>query len=1302
VTGRGPLEDDANRDGDPIDPVPPPGPATTRARFGELLTELRRRSGRTLRDLAGEIGSSASTLSGWLRAERLPFPSQQPVFAELLSALGVTDLDPWLDTLARLRDEGLRRRDEQPPYRGLESFQRADADRFFGRDVLVARLRALVRELADGRGPRLLLVVGASGAGKSSVLHAGLLATLEEVGTSVAALTPGSDPMARLAAAVGRTAASLGDAPATAPEHETEDAEPTPAVVVVDQVEELFTTCDDPDERDRFLAALEALGTPADAPTTGAVVVLGLRSDFYPELVRAGRLTAAVEAGQVVVGPMSADELERAIVEPAARAGWSVDDDLIGLLRHDFLPRSSTDGAYDPGALPLLSHALLETWRGASRKRLTVADYLATGGIDGAVERSAEQVHDELGPDEQRLARRLFLRLVHLGDATVPTRRPLPFGELDDLDDPGDGQEAAHSARSVASRFVDARLLTADDVSIRISHDALLGAWARLGGWVEDSREDLLVQRRITEAARLWDDGDRDPSLLASGARLAALRAWVDARPEHLPLTATERAFVAASSAQADAAAEEERRRSRRLRLLVAATSVLAVLAAGLAAVAGWSRSEAIEARDDAESRQLALLAERVAESDPSLAAQLAVTSYDVATTSEARSALLELAAAPRAARSVGAEGGFTLAVAPSGGLVAASDPASPAVLVSHLPHGRHGTIELASTLPLSDTTAEVRAMRFIHGGTVLVVGTDRGEVELWDLATPDAPERLGILPEGSGGVILALRTDLAGTTLLAAGTVGGVLRWDLTDPAAPVTLPPLPYDPAIHGLAAHPDGRHVVVGDEAGSVTIWALDGADEPVATVLEAPDDLVWSVDLAPDGSRLAVGLRSGRARVWDTSTLTEPEELVLDADGFDSWVNAVAFSGNGRYLAAGSSGNTVRLWATDTWQAVRSLPHPTPVSGVGFTEDGGAVVSAATDGVTRVWSLYTALPVGLPAGIWSIEPSEDGTRLLASSGAGGAIWDVPDPTGRPRSVAALAPREDGPLLSGAAAMRADGHLVASGTREGPVLLHEVADDGAARLLEEELTGPPGLVDTLAFGPDGRYLAGGGGDGAVHVWDLDTPEEPVAVARFEAVGGVVNRVVWSPRQPLLAAGGSEAGARLFDLADPSSPRSLGELDPSGGDVYGIAFAPDGEEVAVAGTSGTVRRFDLTDPAAPRAVATLAGPVGRIMDLAYRPDGEAIAAAVADGTTWVWDLTGSTTPERWATFRRSGTAMFSVAYHPSGDLLWASGADGELRGYLTDPEVARERLCAGIGTPITEVEWPRYLLDRHYEPPC
>jgi transcriptional regulator with XRE-family HTH domain len=495
---------------------------STRAELGELLTNLRRRSTYSLRDLAAVIGSSPSTLSGWCRAENLPFPSQHEVFREMLRTLGVEDTDPWMDALLRVRDGTAGRAARgAPPYRGLESFGPDDADRFFGREALVHEAHERWRSLVvDGGRANLLALVGPSGSGKSSLLQAGLRPRLESDGTRCAVMTPGPTPLDRLDTLVA-------EADEAAPHAPGQDGQ----VVVVDQLEELFTVCQDPEQRVRFLDRLEELADPA---TPGGVIV-SLRIDFYAPLVATGRLVPSLQHAQVLVGPMHRDELLRAIVGPAERVGMSVDDDLVALMLRDFVPSGAIGAHHDAGALPLLSHALLETWQRARRGRMTVADYHAAGGIDGAIERSAEVVYAELTDEQRRLTRQLFLRLVHLQGDTLATRRGATYEELDGLTSGGDestaagdgadestavgdGADVVHAdLADVLERFVDARLVTAHRTTVQITHEALLAAWPRLRTWIEEDRDSLRLHRDLTEAARTWHDSDRDPSTWHGG-----------------------------------------------------------------------------------------------------------------------------------------------------------------------------------------------------------------------------------------------------------------------------------------------------------------------------------------------------------------------------------------------------------------------------------------------------------------------------------------------------------------------------------------------------------------------------------------------------------------------------------------------------------------------------------------------------------------------------------------------------------------------------------------------------------------
>jgi WD40 repeat protein/transcriptional regulator with XRE-family HTH domain len=1265
---------------------------STRAELGELLTDLRRRSTYSLRDLAAVIGSSPSTLSGWCRAENLPFPSQHEVFREMLRTLGVEDTDPWMDALIRVRDGTAARATRgAPPYRGLESFGPADVDRFFGREALGREALDRWRSLVDDRQrPNLLALVGPSGSGKSSLLQAGLRPQLEGGGTSCTVMTPGAAPLERLDALVG-AAGDAGDTPTPGQDEQ---------VVVVDQLEELFTVCPDPEERVRFLDRLDELADPA---TPGGVII-ALRIDFYAPLVATGRLVSSLQHAQVLVGPMHRDELLSAIVGPAEQAGMSVDDDLVALVLRDFVPSGAIGAHHDAGALPLLSHALLETWQRARRGRMTVADYHAAGGIDGAIERSAEDVYAELTDEQRRLTRQLFLRLVHLQGDTLATRRDATYEELDGLTAGGEDVAAVGDARvvptdlsDVLERFVDARLLTAHRTTVQITHEALLAAWPRLRTWIEEDRDSLRIHRELTEAARTWHDSDRDPSLLARGLRLDTMRSWLASDGQLLSLSRLERDFVDASVAQADAETIATRRRTRRLRALVAATSVLAVLAAVSAVLAVDARSEALLARDEALSRQVALTADRLADVDPTLAAQLAVVGYGISPTSEARSALLDAAANPTAVRVLGGAGSTSLAVAEDGGLAAVGDPVASHV---QLLTRREGQLEPAATVPLTDPEAESFALALVPDRDLLLVGDTGAAITIWDVSDPATPTQLGGPLAGPEGPIQGLAVHPGGDEIAAVGLGDGVFRWDITDPAAPSPLELLASDHITWSVAYHPDGSHLVVGEDAGEAVLWDLAGPRRAASVSLT--DRSILAVAFAPDGASLAVGSRTGDLGLWDLSDVEAPAPIEVADATFDSWLNTLAFDPDGGTLAAGSSDGELRLYSTDPWTSRHRFAHPAAITTASFTDGGDTLVSVATDGTTRFWDVTSGLPVTLGASIWSLGFTADGTQLAVFSAVDTGLFGATDPWRlRPR-FAPLAEPEGELAFSGGGAVSPDGSLLAHGTRGGDVLVHRVTgsgpDDGVA------LGGTPGLVEMAAFSADGALLAAGGGDTDIRVWELGADGTATLVAVLDEPTENVLNVAFSPEGRLLAAASADGHVYLYDLAEPDTARALARLGGFDSEAYAAAFSPDGQVLATAGTDAVVQLWDLSDPDEPQRLgAPIGGPPGRIFDVAFDATGARLAAAVADGSTWVWDTSDLAEPSRHAVLGPSPGPVYAVRFGPgAGDPLVAGGAHGQVHRWPVDERAAIDRICARTGAPLTPAEWELHLPGRPYDPPC
>lgn len=1259
------------------------GDVATRSELGELLTEVRARSGRSVRELARTVGIGSSTVSDWCRARTLPFPNQDATFARLLEEMGVDDTEPWLAALRRVRGRPRRaRRDGPAPYRGLDSFRAEDRAAFFGRDELVELVHKRFRRVLEhGDTPRLLFVVGASGSGKSSVLHAGLVPRLEDDGHAVVSLTPGAHPADALAAALDTDGAASGRAG---------------LVVVVDQFEEVFTACADPSARAAFLDGLTGL---ASGPAPFGAVVVGLRIDFYPALA-AGPWAVALQDAQVLVGPMSRDELTAAIVEPARAAGTTVDDALVDVILREFVPAGSVDGRHDPGALPLLSHALLETWHNAGRGRMTVDDYRAAGGIRRAIEDSAERAYGELTDPGRAAARRMFLRLVNVEADGVATRRRATHDELAGLD--GD-------AAAVLAPFIDARLVTAHESTVEIAHEALLAAWPRLRTWIDDDREGIRVRRRIGDATQVWLDHDRDPSALATGARLEAMQQWADGDAEH-DLSRDERAFLDASAARAAERARARRRRTQRLRLLAGAATVLAVLAASLAVVARDQRSDAVTARDRALSRELAVSASALRDVDPSVAAHLALRGYQESPTAQARAELFETADLPFTTRYTGDAGPTAVTASPGDGIVATGNSVEGTVQLFTQADGR---LDRRGAIDLGDDGVVAYALALTPDDTVLAVGDTTAAVNLWDVADPDRPRHLAGPLTGLAGPVQHLALTPDGTELAASGEGDGIVRWDISDPSSPDPLPTIPNVAENLGLAYSPDGTHVAFGDDLGTVHVWRLGRTPREVAT-LPAGEGSVYAVAFSPDGTTLAAGSQDGEARAWrlagangpgDPGGPGEPEEITLPDGSFDTWVNAVAFSPDGRRLVAGSSDGGVRVWVDDggEWATAGTLPHPDAVTQVSFTGDGATLVTAAVDGATRLWDLAAVLPATADSTVWSLVFSDDGTRLAALAGGVSSVWDVSDPDRPVRLGEVVSPDPEEPF-SGAGDMTRDGDLLVQGGKAGTVHLVDVSDPAGPRFVGGPLGGSSELVEQASFSTDGTLVAAAGDDGTVRIWDIRDPDHPRRTATLDDSGGAIMlNVVWSPTAPLLSANSADGYTYLYDLSDPDEPRLVSTLDRFDSESYASAFTAEGRTLAVGGTDRTVILWDVSDPADPGRIGDpITGPPSRIYDLAFAPDGTSLAAAVVNGTTWVWDTSDLRDPVRTAVLGPFDGPAFTVALSPDGSTLAAGGSDQQIHLWPTDEAATTASVCARLGDPLTEDEWSTHMPDEPYEPVC
>ncbi len=472
-----------------------------------------------------------------------------------------------------------------PPYQGLQYFDEEQADRFFGREALTARIVSRLAQV------HFLTIIGASGSGKSSLVRAGVIPALRggealADGTlppqdsqlwDIRTFNPGAHPLEALAAnlvvqsdsvqvvmSLEKDLAQEKRTLGVAARQILAKTKQRRLLLVIDQFEEIFTQCRQDAERRAFIDNILTAADPAGGLPVS--ILLTLRADYYAQVAEHDALRDQIAQNQEFIGAMSRDELARAIVEPAAQGNWKLQEGLVEIILDDI--------GDEPGALPLLSHALLETWKRRRGRVMTLSGYTEAGGVRGAIAHTAEMVFQQrLTPQQRPIARMIFTRLAEIGQDALDTRRRAPFSELITR------STDENTIQAVLSILTDARLVTTGTVEpgdvkvVEVAHEALIREWPTLRNWLNENRQSLLIQRQITEAASEWEKLERDPGALYRGARLQQTLEWASQNNGMLSLQ--EQAFLDASQQ----AAKEEAERLRRLARLGQRQKILAGLA---------------------------------------------------------------------------------------------------------------------------------------------------------------------------------------------------------------------------------------------------------------------------------------------------------------------------------------------------------------------------------------------------------------------------------------------------------------------------------------------------------------------------------------------------------------------------------------------------------------------------------------------------------------------------------------------------------------------------------------------------
>ena len=1276
-------------------------------RFAGDLRSLRERAGRpSYRALAGIAHYSVTALSEAAAGHQLPTLAVTLAYVRACGGDTASWEQRWRSLAADIAttDTATNAAIGDPqvpaPYVGLAAFEPEDADRFFGRDALIDSLVERVGQ------QRFLAVFGASGAGKSSLLRAGLLArwaASDETARTARCLlmTPGEHPVENCTTAL----AELTPPPVKTVSDDIDTALPNVArvdgdvadrLLVVDQFEEVFTLCQDQAERSRFIAMLLAVSRD---PASRVRVVLGVRADFYSHCAYHCDLAEALRDGQFLVGPMTTEQIRCAVAQPALRAGATVEGALLAAV--------AADCAGQPGVLPLLSHAMLETWQRRRGTTLTLSGYQAAGGITHAIATTAEHTYGQFDQQQQRTVKELFLRLTALGEGTEDTRHPVSRAELDTI------------STDILERLAQARLVILDQNHVEIAHEALIRCWPRLHGWLSEDREGLRVHRQLTDAAHAWDSMGRDRDALYRGTRLAIAQERAGTAGDLL--TTREQDFLAASATAEHQAQAQSRRHTRRLRQLVGVLSVLLVVAATLSVVAVRTSHTALAAqrladqqRHFADAQRVLALADTLFDTDPEKAAQLAVAAYRLAPSQQTRSGVLNLADSLHVHRTV--VPGTLLAFSQSRQLMLRAMPSRALRLWAldneHRHAGPLGTLPTGgSSRGTIDLDSGVTGAAFSPSGQFVFV-TGSHASALWDIGDLDRPRLVSTVPSAGG------RPQFASDRYLLSG---GRL-YDFADPGLPKVVLSLPALPQAHevGETISADARTVVQlldSDDSAhvpgvSVRLWDTSVSARPRLASTWFLNVAHFS-DAVVSGHVLAILTDNGTTRLWDIGDMYH-RRMVTALLSQSVAANKLAFSPDGRILATASSSGSVDVWDVSTPAAPVRITTVTGYAGseagMAFGPDDRTLVigndTGEADGALQWLTLPESSLIQLTKDAGPRPSFSPDGRTLAVAGWSGAtgftvgLWDLSKPTAPrrepaipPAALEAAADPDQPAPTSGAAVFSSLGHVLATSSQRGTTLL-DVTDMRHPTTLAV-LNGDD---RPLMFSPDGRTLVDQTRDGHDRVWDVTAPRHPhylgvlpgtdPGAVSFSADGRVIAIESAGPARQVL----------LWDIRAPHQSHVVAHVPV---DASALAFAPTGHLLATDTWNGTVLLWDESDVATPTLVGSLpSAPGGNapIQRMVFSPDGRTLAVSGVNDTVQLWDLTDPAQP----TVQTMLTGVLSpLAFDPDGHVLAALDTDGALQVRETDLQRAVRTICTSTET-LGKASWEQFFPGRAYRRPC
>jgi len=1142
------------------------------------------------------------------------------------------------------------------PYLGLRKFEVDDKDKFFGRDRWIIELtNYLAKE-------NVLLLLGASGSGKSSLIQAGLIPKLKDQwGSQLFNFTfvPDVDPFESfygcLLTKYKQSEAKLArtvkeDTLLQVVQSLKSDAQ---WLIFIDQFEEVFTRTPKT-ERDIFIKSLIKLIENSDSSVK---VIMTMRADFLDKLSPYPDLGKVHDSSSRMLTDMEDSDLRLAIAEPAARNGVIFEQGLIDTIIADFHQQA--------GSLPLLQYTLNLLWSkdDITDRVLNTKAYQELGGVTGALQQQANKIYDRFDETQRKLAEEIFLELISLeGKKAVSRRADKAIFERNE------------TQKEVLYQLIDNRLLVSKGeegkATVEVAHEELIRSWKVLQDLIREKEEIIVLRNRLYADAKSWQDAQKAISELWSGSKLARI---VELKKEKaLPnLDGVAIAFIEASVNQAE---RQRNEKIRTARMITAGSLVAVMISSGLGWMA-WQKTQQAElnlahSRGFSsvslfnEHKELEAFVEAI-KAGKTLQNQ---HKYDTEVMDALQKVLVE---GREYNRLIGhKESVHSVSFSPDGKTLAFASGDN-TIKLWNVDTGK----EIRT---LSGHNGDVKSVSFSNDGKTLASNGDEETIKLWNVETGKVIRTL----IGHNGYVKSVSFSKDSKTLASASYDNTIKLWNVETGKVIRTLSG--HNLTASGLSFSSDGKTLASASDDNTIKLWNVETGQE--IRSLSGHNGTANSVSFSGDGKTLASGGSDNTIKLWNVET----GQVIHTLTGHNSYVLSVSFSRDGKTLASASDDKTIKLWNVETGKVIHTLSgHNLTVNSVSFSSDGKTLASSSADNTIKLWNVEARKEIRTLIGhysyVLSVSFSRDSKTLVSASYDNTIkLWNVE--TGK--VIRTLSRHKD---YVSSVSFSGDGKILASASRDNTIKLWNVETGKVIRTIGHYI-----YFSSVSFSGDGKTLASGSADNTIKLWNVETGK---LIRTLSGHNLTVNSVSFSRDGKTLASGSADNTIKLWNVETGKVIRTLSGHNES---VNSVSFSSDGKTLASGSDDKTIKLWNVEIG---QEIRTLSGHNEAVNSVSFSSDGKTLASSGGDKTIKLWNVE---TGKEIRTLSGHNGYVYSVSFSPDGKTLASGSEDSTIklwngdkgwgldglmgrscdwvRPYLHNPnsDVKEEdrHLCDGIGT--------------------